>query len=157
MTRSRSGESAMYRVERRAMDPSPEADRADNVSYCPPEEDCNDSEEDSVIEQDHADRFRDWERRGRRSNPSDNRSNSSESEAEKEDRIRHRSQFNPNLRTIRCPEVGGVEILNEFTRKMIEMEELAGSSDESTGRSHGCRGTSCHCSSSERDGSDDMV
>ena len=124
MARSRSGESAMYRVERRAMDPSPEADRTDNVSWLldsPPEEDRNnESEEGSVREQTHADRFRDWERRGRR-----NRSSSSESEAEKEDRIRHRSRFNPNLRTVRIPDVGGVEELNEFTRQMFAMEEVA--------------------------------
>ena len=145
MTRSRSGESAMYRMERRAMDPSPEADRADNVSYCPPEEDCNnDSEEGSVIEQNHADRFRDWERRGRRSNPSDNRSNSSESEAEKEERISHRSRFNPNLQTIHIPDVGGVEELNEFTRFMFSMEEVGGNPDDSTDESHRCRGKSCH-------------
>ena len=165
MARSRSGESAMYRVERRAMDPSPEADRVDpspeadrtdNVSWLldsPPEEDCNnDSEEGSVIEQAHADRFRDWERRGRR-----NRYSSSESEAEKEDRIRHRSRFNPNLQTIRIPDVGGVEELNEFTRQMFAMEEVAGNSDELTDKSHRCRGKSCHCSSSERDQSDDMA
>ena len=165
MSRSRSGESAMFRVERRAMDPSPNEDRTnndENENRTNNDEDedhvNNDSEEEVIREYTYADRmqqdsnFRDWERRRRRS-----RASSSESETGREDRIRHRSQFNPNLRTIRCPEVGGVEILNEFTRKMIEMEELAGSSDESTGRSHGCRGTSCHCSSSERDGSDDMV
>ena len=151
----------MFRVERRAMDPSPEEDR--NASWIldsSPEEDRtnNDSEEDVVREQTHADRmqqdpnFRDWERRGRR-----NRASSSESETEREDRIRHRSQFNPNLWTIRCPDVGGVEELNEFTRQMFAMEDVAGNSDESTEGSHRCRGKSCHCSSSERDGSDDMV
>ena len=157
MAKSRSGESAMYRMERRAMDPSPEADRVDhsheadrtdNVSWLldsPPEEDRNnDSEEGSVIEQAHANRFRDWERRGRR-----NRYSSSESEAEKEDRIRHRSRFNPNLQTIRIPDVGGVEELNEFTRHMFAMEEVGGNSDELTDKSHRCRGKSCHCSSSE--------
>ena len=152
----------MFRVERIPMDPSPETDRTDNVSWLldsSPEEDRNhDSEEDSVREQTHADRmqqdpnFRDWERRGRR-----NHASSSESEAEREDRIRHRSRFNPNLRTIRCPDVGGVEELNEFTRQMFAMDEVAGNSDESTDRSHRCRGKSCHCSSSERDGSDDMA
>ena len=151
MSRSRSGESAMFRVERRAMDPSPEEDRTNNDNF----DDLVDSEEDVVREHTHADRmqqdpnFRDWERRRRRS-----RASSSESETE---RIRHRSQFNPNLRTIHCPDIGGVEELNEFTRQMIAMEEVAGNSDESTGRSHSCRGISCHCSSSERDGSDDMV
>ena len=156
MSRSRSGESAMYHVERRAMDPSPEADRTDNVSWLldsPPEEDRNnESEEGSVREQTHADRFRDWERRGRR-----NRSSSSESEAEKEDRIRHRSRFNPNLRTVRIPDVGGVEELNGFTRQMFAMEGVGENSDELTDKSHGCRGKSCHCSSSERDQSDDMA
>ena len=157
MARSRSGESAMYRVERRAMDPSPEADRVDpspeadrtdNVSWLldsPPEEDRNnDSEEGSVIEQAHANRFRDWEIRGRR-----NRYSSSESEAEKEDRIRHRSRFNPNLQTIHIPDVRGVEELNEFTRYMFTMEEVGGNPDELTDESHRCRGKSCHCSSSE--------
>ena len=170
MSRSRSGESAMFCVERRAMDPSPNEDRTNNdendengTNYDEDEDHINsDSEEDVAREYTHAERmqqdssFRDWERRRRRSRAS-SRASSSESETGREDRIRHRSQFNPNLRTIHCPDVGGVEILNEFTRKMIEMEEIAGNSDESTGRSHGCRGTSCHCSSSERDGSDDMV
>ena len=144
----------MFRVERRAMDPSPNEDRTNNDG----DEDHvnNDSEEEVIREYTYADRmqqdsnFRDWERRRRRS-----RASSTESEAGREERIRHRSQFNPNLRTIRCPDVGGVEILNEFTRKMIELEEIAGNSDES--RSSGCRGKSCHCSSSERDGSDDMA
>ena len=81
MSRSRSGESAMFRVERRAMDPSPEEDRTNNVSWIldsSPEEDRtnNDSEEDVVRKNTHADRmqqdpnFRDWERRRRRSRAS---------------------------------------------------------------------------------------
>ena len=146
----------MFRVERRAMDPSPdngnpEEDRTNSNTF----DDLIDSEEDEAREHPHEDRmqrdpnFRDWERRRRRSQAS-----SSESETE---RIRHRSQFNPNLRTIRCPDVGGVVELDAFTRQMIAMEEVAGNSDDSTGRSSGCRGMSCHCSSSERDGSDDMV
>ena len=59
------------------------------------------------------------------------------------------------LRTIRCPEVE-VEELNSYTRQMIRIGELADNSDDSE-RTSGCRGMSCHCSSSERDQSDDMV
>ena len=147
----------MFPVERREMDSSPDENEENHTNHNA-FDDLIDSEEDEVREGDNSHivdeyrmrrdpNYREWERRRRRS-----RASSSESDT---DRIRHRSQYNPMLRAIRCPEVE-VEELNSYTRQMIRMGELGDNSDD-TERTSGCRGMSCHCSSSERDQSDDMA
>ena len=132
------------RVQRREIDSSPNEDGENDEIHrthrfftppTPAEEIAFDNRTDSDEDESHPMRrdpnYRDWERRRRRSR-------ASSSDSDDLDRIRHRSQYNPMLRTIRCPEV-------EELRQMRRMGE----------RTNGCK--SCHCSSSDCDQSDDMI
>ena len=140
----------MMRVQRREIDSSPNEDEENGETpslrihrfFTPPtpaEENAFDNRTDSDEDESHPMRrdpnYRDWERRRRRSR-------ASSSDSDELDRIRHRSQYNPMIRTIRCPEV---EELNFCTRQMMRMGE----------RTNGCK--SCHCSSSDCDQSDDVI
>ena len=149
----------MMRVQRREIDSSPNEDEENGETpslrihrfFTPPtpaEEIAFDNRTDSDEDESHPMRrdpnYRDWERRRRRSR-------ASSSDSDELDRIRHRSQYNPMLRTIRCPEV---EELNFYTRQMMRVGEMANS--DNSERTSGCKG-SCHCSSSDCDRSDDAI
>ena len=154
--------STMMRVQRREIDSSPNEDGENWILDSPSNEDGEndeihrtqrfftppnpaeeiafdnhgDSDDDGENWMRRANNYRDWERRRQRSR-------ASSSDSEDLDRIRHRSQYNPRLRTIRCPEV---EELNFCTRQMRRM------CDRTNGRQ------SCHCSSSsDCDRSDDVA
>ena len=154
--------SMMMRVQRREIDSSPNEDgenwildsssnedgENDEIHrthrfFTPPNpaeeiafDNHTDSDEDGENWMRRATNYRDWERRRQRSR-------ASSSDSDDLDRIRHRSQYNPRLRTIRCPEV---EELNFCTRQMRRM------CDRTNGRQ------SCHCSSSsDCDRSDDVA
>ena len=131
--------SMMMRVQRREIDSSPNEDGENDETHrthrfftppTPTEEIAFDNRTDSDEDESHHMRrdpnYRDWERRRRRMR-------ASSSDSDDLDRIRHRSQYNPMLQTIRCPEV---EELNFCTGQMGRMDD----------RTNGCR--SCHCSSS---------
>ena len=118
----------IHRTQRFFTPPNP----AEEIAF----DNHGDSDDDGENWMRRANNYRDWERRRQRSR-------ASSSDSDDLDRIRHRSQYNPRIRTIRCPEV---EELNFCTRQMRRM------CDRTNGRQ------SCHCSSSsDCDRSDDVA